>query len=202
MQTLPFVFVEKHGCWSREWKPAIAFPKVIAGNESIKLPEILKTFKSVRAQCEHFKRKPRPTDHLYHFKNMITFYNVFTNSSPFKVYCFESLFNYDFIVCFLRKSGEIRSIYHFHFTDWAERSIPLNGVGLLDMMKCITRVQQQTGNGPIIIHCRYHVIKLRKKVKAHAVVCAAEHFLSKAIAKLKLGGWFGLVVMQKMENVG
>lgn len=51
------------------------------------------------------------------------------------------------------KSGEIRSIYHFHFTDWAERSIPLNGVGLLDMMKCITRVQQQTGNGPIIIHC-------------------------------------------------
>ena len=23
MQTLPFVFVEKHGCWSREWKPAI-----------------------------------------------------------------------------------------------------------------------------------------------------------------------------------
>ena len=23
MQTLPFVFVEKHACWSREWKPAI-----------------------------------------------------------------------------------------------------------------------------------------------------------------------------------
>ena len=23
MQTLTFVFVEKHGCWSREWKPAI-----------------------------------------------------------------------------------------------------------------------------------------------------------------------------------
>ncbi|CAH3133452.1 unnamed protein product, partial [Pocillopora meandrina] len=27
------------------------------------------------------------------------------------------------------------------------------GVGLLDMMKCITRVQQQTGNGPIVVHC-------------------------------------------------
>ncbi|KAK2554980.1 Receptor-type tyrosine-protein phosphatase delta [Acropora cervicornis] len=51
------------------------------------------------------------------------------------------------------KSGEIRSIYHFHFKEWAERSIPLNGMGLLDMMKCITRVQQQTGNGPIVIHC-------------------------------------------------
>ncbi|XP_078353190.1 receptor-type tyrosine-protein phosphatase S-like [Oculina patagonica] len=51
------------------------------------------------------------------------------------------------------KSGEIRNLYHFHFTEWAERSIPLNGVGLLDMMKCITRVQQQTGNGPIVVHC-------------------------------------------------
>lgn len=51
------------------------------------------------------------------------------------------------------KSGEERTLYHFHFTDWAERSIPLNGVGLLDMMKCITRVQQQTGNGPIVVHC-------------------------------------------------
>lgn len=51
------------------------------------------------------------------------------------------------------KSGEVRTHYHFHFTDWAERSIPLNGVGLLDMMKCITRVQQQTGNGPIVVHC-------------------------------------------------
>ena len=53
------------------------------------------------------------------------------------------------------QSGEIRNLFHFHFTEWAERSIPLNGVGLFDMMKCVTRVQQQTGNGPIVVHCRY-----------------------------------------------
>ena len=28
MQTLPFVFVEKHGCWSREWKPATINPLI------------------------------------------------------------------------------------------------------------------------------------------------------------------------------
>ena len=58
------------------------------------------------------------------------------------------------IQCFLLQSGEVRTLYHFHFTDWAERSIPLNGVGLRDMMKCITKVQQQTDNGPIVVHCR------------------------------------------------
>ena len=29
-------------------------------------------------------------------------------------------------------------------------------------MKCITRVQQQTGNGPIVVHCRYDVIVCSK----------------------------------------
>ena len=47
-----------------------------------------------------------------------------------------------------------RIVKQFHFTAWPENGAPASGAGMIDLIDQVTRTQQQTGNKPIIIHCR------------------------------------------------
>ena len=47
-----------------------------------------------------------------------------------------------------------RIVNQFHFTAWPENGAPASGAGMIDLIDQVTRTQQQTGNKPIIIHCR------------------------------------------------
>ena len=48
-----------------------------------------------------------------------------------------------------------RVVHHFQFTTWPENGAPKEGAGMIDLIGQVLRVQQQTGNKPIIVHCRY-----------------------------------------------
>lgn len=46
-------------------------------------------------------------------------------------------------------------IRHFHFHGWPEVGIPAEGKGMIDIIASVQRQQQQSGNHPIAVHCRY-----------------------------------------------
>ena len=48
-----------------------------------------------------------------------------------------------------------RVVHHFQFTTWPENGAPEEGAGMIDLIGQVLRVQQQTGDKPIIVHCRY-----------------------------------------------
>lgn len=56
---------------------------------------------------------------------------------------------------FLSKEKQPRVIRHFHFHGWPEVGIPAEGKGMIDIIASVQRQQQQSGNHPIIVHCRY-----------------------------------------------
>lgn len=43
----------------------------------------------------------------------------------------------------------------FHFHGWPEIGIPADGRGMIDIIAAVQRQQQQSGNHPIIVHCRW-----------------------------------------------
>lgn len=47
-----------------------------------------------------------------------------------------------------------RHVRHFHFHGWPEIGIPAEGKGMIDIIASVQRQQQQSGNHPIIVHCR------------------------------------------------
>ena len=61
---------------------------------------------------------------------------------------------------FLPKEKQTRVIRHFHFHGWPEIGIPAEGKGMIDIIASVQRQQQQSGNHPIVVHCRYHQITL------------------------------------------
>ena len=46
-------------------------------------------------------------------------------------------------------------VRHFHFHGWPEIGIPAEGRGMIDIIAAVQRQQQQSGNRPIIVHCRW-----------------------------------------------
>lgn len=58
-------------------------------------------------------------------------------------------------VHFLPKEKQTRVIRHFHFHGWPEVGIPAEGKGMIDIIASVQRQQQQSGNHPIVVHCRY-----------------------------------------------
>lgn len=58
-------------------------------------------------------------------------------------------------VHFLSKEKQTRVIRHFHFHGWPEVGIPAEGKGMIDIIASVQRQQQQSGNHPIVVHCRY-----------------------------------------------
>ncbi|XP_078574737.1 receptor-type tyrosine-protein phosphatase S-like isoform X4 [Branchiostoma floridae x Branchiostoma japonicum] len=53
----------------------------------------------------------------------------------------------------LEKKASCRTIQQFHFHGWPEIGIPANAAGMLDLIGQVERQQQQSGNGPITVHC-------------------------------------------------
>eukprot|EP00058_Branchiostoma_floridae_P025625 XP_002611115.1 hypothetical protein BRAFLDRAFT_206147 [Branchiostoma floridae] len=51
------------------------------------------------------------------------------------------------------KKASCRTIQQFHFHGWPEIGIPANAAGMLDLIGQVERQQQQSGNGPITVHC-------------------------------------------------
>ncbi|XP_078269765.1 receptor-type tyrosine-protein phosphatase epsilon isoform X1 [Rhinoraja longicauda] len=46
-----------------------------------------------------------------------------------------------------------RTVRQFHFHDWPEIGIPVEGKGMIDLIAAVQRQQQKSGNHPIIVHC-------------------------------------------------
>ncbi|XP_066299501.1 receptor-type tyrosine-protein phosphatase S-like isoform X3 [Branchiostoma lanceolatum] len=53
----------------------------------------------------------------------------------------------------LEKKASCRTVQQFHFHGWPEIGIPSNAAGMLDLIGQVERQQQQSGNGPITVHC-------------------------------------------------
>ena len=45
-------------------------------------------------------------------------------------------------------------VTQFHFLSWPEKGSPNSGAGMIDLIDQVRRVQQKTGNNPIVVHCR------------------------------------------------
>ena len=41
---------------------------------------------------------------------------------------------------------------------WPENGAPTSGAGMIDLIDQVTRTQQQTGDKPIVIHCRWVMV--------------------------------------------
>ncbi|XP_078575862.1 uncharacterized protein LOC144861738 isoform X2 [Branchiostoma floridae x Branchiostoma japonicum] len=51
------------------------------------------------------------------------------------------------------KEGKSRTVQQFHFHGWPEVGIPDNAAGMIDLIGQVQKQQQQSGNGPITVHC-------------------------------------------------
>ena len=51
-------------------------------------------------------------------------------------------------------SSTSRVVKQFHFVAWPENGAPSSGDGMIDLIDQVVRTQQQTGNKPIVVHCR------------------------------------------------
>lgn len=50
---------------------------------------------------------------------------------------------------------QTRLVRQFHFHGWPEIGIPSDGKGMIDIIAAVQKQQQQSGNNPIVVHCRY-----------------------------------------------
>lgn len=55
----------------------------------------------------------------------------------------------------LPKENKSRQIRQFHFHGWPEVGIPSDGKGMINIIAAVQKQQQQSGNHPITVHCRY-----------------------------------------------
>ncbi|MGH0128174.1 UNVERIFIED_CONTAM: hypothetical protein FKN15_033894 [Acipenser sinensis] len=59
----------------------------------------------------------------------------------------------DFMLSFSPEK-QTRLVRQFHFHGWPEIGIPADGKGMIDIIAAVQKQQQQSGNHPIIVHCR------------------------------------------------
>lgn len=55
------------------------------------------------------------------------------------------------------KENKSRQIRQFHFHGWPEVGIPSDGKGMISIIAAVQKQQQQSGNHPITVHCRYRL---------------------------------------------
>lgn len=60
------------------------------------------------------------------------------------------------LITLLPKENKSRQIRQFHFHGWPEVGIPSDGKGMISIIAAVQKQQQQSGNHPITVHCRYH----------------------------------------------
>ncbi|CAH1242713.1 PTPRA [Branchiostoma lanceolatum] len=58
-----------------------------------------------------------------------------------------------FTVTHAKQEGKPRTVQQFHFHGWPEVGIPDNAAGMIDLIGQVQKQQQQSGNGPITVHC-------------------------------------------------
>lgn len=58
-------------------------------------------------------------------------------------------------ICAVFQEKQSQHVRHFHFHGWPEIGIPAEGRGMIDIIAAVQRQQQQSGNRPIIVHCRW-----------------------------------------------
>ncbi|XP_035698254.1 receptor-type tyrosine-protein phosphatase delta-like isoform X2 [Branchiostoma floridae] len=51
------------------------------------------------------------------------------------------------------KQDKARTVQQFHFHGWPEVGIPDNAAGMIELIGQVQKQQQQSGNGPITVHC-------------------------------------------------
>ena len=56
---------------------------------------------------------------------------------------------------FFLQSGSTCKVYQFHITNWAFDGRCSNLSTLTNVIEEVARVQRETDNQPIVIHCRY-----------------------------------------------
>ncbi|XP_078656464.1 uncharacterized protein LOC144902765 [Branchiostoma floridae x Branchiostoma belcheri] len=58
-----------------------------------------------------------------------------------------------FTVTHAKQEGKPRTVQQFHFHGWPEVGSPDNASGMIDLIGQVQKQQQQSGNGPITVHC-------------------------------------------------
>ena len=52
-------------------------------------------------------------------------------------------------------TSDSHTIIQYHYTGWPEHGSPSSGAGMIDLIGQVIKRQQQSGNHPIVVHCRY-----------------------------------------------
>lgn len=53
------------------------------------------------------------------------------------------------------QENKARAVRQFHFHGWPEVGIPADGKGMINIIAAVQKQQQQSGNHPITVHCRW-----------------------------------------------
>ena len=51
--------------------------------------------------------------------------------------------------------GSSHQIKQFHYTGWPMEGVPNSAIGLLDIREQVEKWQRNSGDKPIVVHCRY-----------------------------------------------
>lgn len=72
---------------------------------------------------------------------------------------------------------QTRLVRQFHFHGWPEIGIPSDGKGMIDIIAAVQKQQQQSGNNPIVVHCRYTYTHYHSLTNTHIVFhIVQQHF--------------------------
>ena len=63
------------------------------------------------------------------------------------------------------------NVKQFQYTDWPEESVPTSGSGLIDLIGQVQKWQRNSGDRPIIVHCRCE--ELNKSVTKMIEKCSS-----------------------------
>lgn len=57
------------------------------------------------------------------------------------------------VVDITKQSGERRSVKHFHYTTWPDKSVPDDGTSLVELRRRVKQAETEAGP-PVVVHCR------------------------------------------------
>ena len=64
--------------------------------------------------------------------------------------------------CFQRQDGSSIPVKQFHYMGWTEEGPPDTGSGLIDLIGQVQKWQMNSGDRPVVVHCRsvdFHIVK-------------------------------------------
>jgi len=57
--------------------------------------------------------------------------------------------------CPQQQLSESHTVIQYHYTGWPEQGSPSTEAGMVDLIDQVVKRQQQSGNRPVVVHCRY-----------------------------------------------